>query len=176
MQVRSYGCSSATRVAVNLSKPFITRTGNVLSSNYPTGNQWYFNGTPIAGATGQTIAPIESGNYQVSVTINGSCASLSDNFAFALIAAHPDNSDIGLALFPVPASGTLNVVLTAKAAGDLNMSFINSAGQVDYTETRTISAGSYSTVVNVSGLASGTYVLKLTIGGSTYSKKVIIIR
>ncbi|QQL50090.1 S8 family serine peptidase [Mucilaginibacter ginkgonis] len=176
MQVVSYGCPSTSRVAVALTKPIITRNGNVLNSNYATGNQWYFNGVAIPGATGSTLSPVESGNYQVAVAVSGSCTSISDNFAFALTALHPDNSDIGLALFPNPANTKINLAFTAKTAGTLVLTFVNSAGQIQRQEERTIAAGAYSTVVSTASLPAGTYVLKLTLGGETYSKKVIVIR
>lgn len=42
----------------------------VLSSNYEVGNQWYFNGNPIAGATDQTYQTATPGNYYVVVQID----------------------------------------------------------------------------------------------------------
>ena len=177
LHVISYGCSSGARVPVALTTPLVTRTGNVLSSNFTTGNQWYFNGAIIPGATGQTYSPVEAGNYQVSVVVNANgCTAISPNFAFALIALHPDNSEIGLALFPVPASSKLNVVFTAITSGNLTMQLINSAGQISHQETRTIATGPYSTQLNVAYLPAGVYVLKLTIAGKSYAKRVIIIR
>ncbi|SFT23360.1 S8 family serine peptidase [Mucilaginibacter polytrichastri] len=177
VKVHSYGCVSASRQAVALIKPVITQNGNVLSSNYTTGNQWYYNGTMITGATGQTYTATESGNYQVSVVVGTGCESISDNYAFAIIALHPDNStDIGLTIYPVPASTALNVLFVAKAAGDVQLSFVNSVGQVAFTDNRTIDAGNFSTALNVSGLSPGTYVLRVLLAGKLYAKKVIIIR
>ncbi|NCD71545.1 S8 family serine peptidase [Mucilaginibacter agri] len=177
MHIRSYGCSSASRMAVTLTKPLITQNVNVLSSNYATGNQWYYNGTLITGATEQTFKATESGNYQVSVAVSGTCTALSDNFAFAQTALHPDNStDIGLTIFPVPASSTLNVLFVAKTGGDLSMSFINSLGQVMYTDKRTVTEGNFSTALNVNGLPPGTYVLRIILADKLYAKKVIIVR
>lgn len=177
MHIRSYGCASVSRQAVTLAKPLITQNGNVLSSNYTTGNQWYYNGTLINGATGQTFNATESGNYQVSVAVSGTCTALSDNFAFAQTALHPDNStDIGLTIFPVPASSVLNVLFAAKTAGDLNLSFINSLGQVMYTEKRTIAQGNFSTALSVASLPPGTYILRIILADKLYARKVIIVR
>lgn len=177
LQVISYGCSSGARVPVALTTPVVTRAGNVLSSNFATGNQWYYNGTLIPGATGPTYSPIESGNYQVSVVVNANgCTAISSNFAFALTALHPDNSDIGLALFPIPASSKLNVVFAAVTAGDLTMQLINSAGQISHQEQRTVGLGPFSTQLSVGALPPGVYVLRLTLAGKRYAKRVIIIR
>jgi hypothetical protein len=177
MHVHSYGCASASRQAVTLTKPTIIQSGNVLSSNYASGNQWYYNGNLISGATGQTYTAIESGNYQVTVAVSSGCTAISDNYAFALVALHPDNStDIGLTIYPLPASSTLNVLFVAKTAGEAQLSFVNSVGQVMYTNKRTLNAGNFSTALNVSGLPSGTYVLRVVLGDKQYAKKIIIAR
>lgn len=177
MHVHSYGCASTSRQAVILTKPVITQNGNVLTSNYTSGNQWYYNGTPISGAISQTYTATESGNYQVAVAVSSGCTAMSDNYAFALVALHPDNStDIGLTIYPVPTSTNLNVLFVAKTAGNAQLSFVNSVGQVMYTDTRTVDAGNFSTALNISGLASGTYVLKVVLGDKQYAKKVIIAR
>jgi large repetitive protein len=80
------GCTSAagtTNVAVNPipATPTITPNGSttfcdsgLLTSSSATGNQWYLNGNPIAGATNQTYNATVSGNYTVVVTTAG-CAS-----------------------------------------------------------------------------------------------------
>lgn len=177
VKVQSAGCASAQRSAVSLFKPVISLSAPaILTSNAATGNQWYFEGKLIAGATGQTYSPLQSGNYSVSVTLNTGCSVLSDNFVFALKAINPDkNTDIGLATFPVPASKNLNVLFEAKTADKLTINLINSAGDIVYTNSKNIVAGSFSTVIDVSRLAAGTYVVQVILGQKAYSHKVIVI-
>jgi CSLREA domain-containing protein len=88
-QLNALGChsifSDAVTVTVNPipSTPTIsaggpttfTAGGSVtLTSSSATGNQWYLNGSPIAGATNQTYDATASGDYTVVVTTNG-CSS-----------------------------------------------------------------------------------------------------
>ncbi|MFD0748667.1 S8 family serine peptidase [Mucilaginibacter calamicampi] len=178
MQVQSIGCASDQRVAVGLSKPVITQTSTTtLSSSAATGNQWYLDGKLIDGATAKTFNPVQSGNYTVSVVLNSGCTTLSDNFAFALKAINPDkNTEIGLATFPVPASKFLNVLFESKTPEQLNLYLINSAGKIVFTDTKTIAAGSFSTTIDVSHQAPGTYTVRVVLGQKDYSHKVIIAR
>ncbi|GAC1559930.1 MAG: hypothetical protein NVS3B13_27630 [Mucilaginibacter sp.] len=177
LHVRSAGCASTARQPVTLNKPVIAQNGNVLSSNFAQGNQWYLEGKAIAGATGSTFSPLQSGKYTVGVTTAGGCQSLSGTYLFVLLANHPGaNGEIGLALFPVPASSLLNVIFAAKTNGKLTLSLINASGQVVYTSQQTIAAGNFSTVMNVANQPAGNYVLKIETGSKVYNNKIIILR
>ncbi len=176
IKLKSAGCPSLQRQVVTLIKPVITQNGGILSSNSPTGNQWFLDGNIIAGATGATYTPTQSGNYTVGVTLNGGCMSLSDNFVYVLINNTGNNNDIGLLIYPVPASSQLNIIFAAPASGALNLSIINSAGKIAYANEQTIAAGNFSTVINVSDIAPGTYILKIDVGQKVYSTKIVIGR
>ncbi|MEN0056862.1 MAG: S8 family serine peptidase [Mucilaginibacter sp.] len=175
MQVQSLGCSSAQRQAVSISKPVITQAGNTLNSNFAAGNQWWLNGKPINGATAAKYDPLQSGDYQVADTLASGCIALSDVYRYARTVANPGNdTDIGLTVFPVPANNQLNVVFVAKAASDLKLSLVNSAGQTVYQDKQSPPEGNYSTVINVSGQIPGVYILKLLMGQKIYARKIII--
>ncbi|MFD2874406.1 S8 family serine peptidase [Mucilaginibacter ximonensis] len=177
MKIKSAGCTSGSRVAVNVAKPVITQTGVTLTSSFTTGNQWYLDGKPIQGATGQTFAAQQSGAYYVIATLNTGCMVQSDNYAYALIALHPGkDTDIGLVSFPDPADKFLNVLFKATAPDNLTLSLINSKGAVAYTKTQAIAAGNFSTTINVANLAPGTYVLRTKLGTKVYGKKILIVR
>ncbi|MFA6084906.1 S8 family serine peptidase [Mucilaginibacter sp.] len=177
VHVKSTGCPSAGRQAVGLNKPVITQNGEVLNSSFTTGNQWFLNDKEIEGATGPTYAPLQSGNYQVGVTLETGCITKSDVYTYALIAKNPDRStDIGLAIFPVPVVDNLNVVFVAPAAGNLTLSLVNTAGQTIYQQQQVITAGNFSTVINIGTQLPGTYLLKVMLGKKVYSKKIIIAK
>jgi hypothetical protein len=177
MQVHSPGCASAQRVAVMLTKPAITQSGESLKSSIAEGNQWLLNGESIKGATGATYSPLVSGNYQVQATVNTGCITMSDIYTYALVAKNSDKStDIELAVFPVPANTYFNVLLRAKSAGNLQISLVNSVGQVVYQTTRQITFGNFSAVVNITNQLPGTYILKLNFGSKLYAKKILILK
>lgn len=55
--------------------PTITQNGAVLTSSVSSGNQWYWNGNIIIGATSQTYTAVQNGNYTVTTT-SGGCTSV----------------------------------------------------------------------------------------------------
>ncbi|TWR27385.1 S8 family serine peptidase [Mucilaginibacter pallidiroseus] len=177
MRVKSTGCPAISRQAVTVGNPVITQNGEVLNSSVGLGNQWLLDGVEIAGATGQSYTPLQSGNYQVAVNMGDGCVALSEVYRYAIIAKNPgQDTDIGLTMFPVPASTILNIVFVAKEAGPLKISLLTSAGQIVHEQSQNISAGNYSTVINVANKLPGTYFLKIVLGQKIYSKKVIIIK
>jgi len=176
IKLKSAGCAGTSRQPVTVTKPIITQTGNVLNSSFQTGNQWFLEGVAIPGATGASYSPLQSGNYQVEATLNTGCVLQSDNFSYALLAKNPDNNEIGLSIFPVPASGPLNVVFTAKANENLTLSIINPNGNTVYSHQQAIAAGNFSKVIDVTSLPPGAYIVKIVLGPKTYSAKIIIDR
>jgi hypothetical protein len=174
MQVKSAGCPATSRLAVTVTKPVITQNGAVLTSNFPSGNQWYLDGEAINGATAATYTPTQSGNYQVKITLSNGCQPQSDNFVYVSANSSGNNSDIGLLLFPVPASSGLNIIFAAKTSDKLSISLINATGQIVYNNEQTIASGNFSTILDVSHLPPGGYVVKIQLGKKVYGSKVLV--
>ena len=177
MKVKSAGCPSVIRQQVTVSKPVITQSGAVLNSSAATNNQWYLNGKPVVGAVGASYTPTQSGNYQVALVLDGGCTVLSDNYVYIITANSANNkTDIGLVVFPNPASGPLSILFAAKAPADLTISLINVAGQIVSISKQTVAAGNFSTIADVTFLPPGTYILKIQLGARVYNTKVIVLR
>ena len=61
--------NSTSLVVISLSdQPVITEDNGVLYSNSLSGNQWYFNGNPIVGATGASLPITGNGSYTVQIS------------------------------------------------------------------------------------------------------------
>lgn len=64
--------SSANMFAASGVTSFCDGGSVTLTSVFPSNNQWYYEGTPITGATGTQLTVTDSGWYMLSVFINGS--------------------------------------------------------------------------------------------------------
>ena len=136
--VTENGCSGAssavTTVTVNPlpATPTITPGGPTtfcdggsvtLTSSSASGNQWYLNGNPIGGATGQQYVATTSGGYTVTVTANGCTSGPSPPTAVTV------NSCLSIqdAKAPEPPSGQADMVFTvslqAPAPGPVSVNF-----------------------------------------------------
>jgi hypothetical protein len=173
IHLKSPGCASAVRVPVTLTKPVVTVNGTVLTSDASSGNQWYLNGSVIPGATAKTFTPFVNGSYQVGISLDNGCVALSDPVNFT---GSKSSDDIGLTVYPVPASTKLNLLFNVQSASSLQLSLINEAGSSVYNNTGSVNAGVFSDAIDVSHYAAGSYVIKIQLGQKIYSRKVIIGR
>ena len=129
----------------------------VLTSSTASGNQWFLNGNPVSGATGQTLTVSAAGSYTVQVTENG-CAALSSPASVTqTIVAVPTIS--GNPTFCTAS----NTVLTSSALTG-NQWLLNGnpvAGATNRTLTVT-AAGSYSVTVAENGCSATSATVNVT--------------
>ncbi len=153
--------STATTVTVNPTPatPTISQNGGILTSSSATGNQWFLNGTPIAGATGQTYITTANGNYTLQVTANG-CPSALSAVRNVTTSGMTDNlAGMSVQVYPNPASGSFNVKLNGYQK-EASVVLYNLAGQLNATNK--VAADGKAKNIDIKGLAAGTYMLKVT--------------
>ncbi len=155
---------NATPATPTLTVTGTPSTGLVLTSSAATGNQFYLNGTAIAGATGQTYvvnSGTRNGSYTVVVTSTGGCASASSApVSVTVTATASAQSAATVRLYPNPTpDGQLSVELSGyrKAA---TLSVVNTLGQV--VRQLPAQAGNGTTQVDLSELANGVYLLRVS--------------
>jgi type IX secretion system substrate protein len=153
-------CSKSDNLTVTVlplpPKPTIVFSNSTLTSSATSGNQWYFNGAIIPGATSQTYSPQNQGIYSVVVTGSNGCSNESEPFIFTGI-GDLDN-DFGISVYPNPSDGILNV--SVNEAGEYTISVYNLLGEVLYAENIAIDQdGGHR--IDVSDLSQGYYILKI---------------
>lgn len=169
------GCSNTATIndtvnAVPL-QPTITGNGSVLMSSSATGNQWYFNGTPIGGAIGQFHTATQNGFYTVVVTINGcsSTTSVAYSYPAAGISTTPLNSYIHI--FPSLFSSFFTVVNTGVST-TTDIQIINVSGEKVY-EKELMLLQNQNLVIEMSSFPAGIYFVKAVSSAENSVTKVV---
>jgi hypothetical protein len=143
--------------------PVITAIGVELVSSAAEGNQWYFEGEPILGATQQTHTPTQDGSYYVVVTDTNHCTAQSDPFVFSTIGISPlsTGEGAGVRLYPNPNRGTFTIDI-----GNFNQSavvqILDMQGRLLHEQKLNKGATEIRQDLPVSN-----YMLKITVDGKT---------
>lgn len=154
--------------------PSITFDGAVLSSTAANDYQWYLNGSPIGGATGQTWAPTSNGLYYVVGGFANNCDLRSDTITVLTIGFDEASADAALRVYPQPADEELVVEWTPDAA-DQRWQLVDATGR------ELINGGwpaDRATVrIDVRAIAPGPAVLRLMdTEGRTRASRPVLIR
>jgi hypothetical protein len=153
--------------------PTIILSGNVLTSSFLSGNQWYRNGAAISGAAEQVDTASLPGVYQSIVIDTATGCSLPSN-SINYTGAGTSIDAIGLKVYPSPSNGSFQLEFFVDTPDNTGISLINALGQQVYEASYPGFAGQFSRQIAAGNLASGMYVLKIVHGGSVYIRKILI--
>jgi hypothetical protein len=173
------GCPGTSRtpvVASTETAPVITLNGNVFTSNFDNGNQWYRGDTVIAGSTGKTDTAIYSGNYKTIVNdaVTG-CALPSNSILFLSTGTIDVNgSAIGLKISPNPNNGVFQLQFNMTTADNTSIILLNTLGQRVYQKDYPNFVGAFNNAIDAGYLANGMYVLKIIHGNTSYVNKILV--
>ena len=174
--IRLNGCPSPRTAIVAQPKPspLISRKDSTLTSNFPSGNQWYVNDSLLVGHTGQTeIAHIPGVYYTVVTDEATGCLLTSNKITYTPNGGDP-NEAIGLKTSPNPSPGVFQLLFFMSDPANTNISLTNMLGQKVYEAEYSNFSGVFSQQINVAGLASGVYTLRIIHGDQTYHKEVVV--
>ena len=167
----SNGCESnriKVSAEIDLHHPLqISQKDNLLSSNYPSGNQWYFNGEPLGNELMPSIFAEHPGTYGLEVTV-GTCSFYQE------MEIRPSDlisdSDM-VVIFPNPASSVLYFEVKTTPTGSSRAAIIDMLGRTRAEEALKISNRSASLSIN--DLEPGVYYLKITTQNGIFTKKFL---
>jgi hypothetical protein len=155
--------------------PVVTNIGNTLYSDAPTGNQWYFEGTLIVGATAQTYDATQTGYYWSVVTLNG-CSSAESNHQYIIIVGVDSHSSSAINVYPVPNDGRFTVSIISSSKEPFTITVFSNLG-VKIHEVKDIHVNSqFYQVIDLRPVFNGIYTV--VIRNSIYHivKKVVVSR
>ena len=154
------GASSSRAVTVNTKpvKPTVTANSNTLTSSAASGNQWYWNGTAVAGATSQVyIVPAANpGYYWTIVTLNG-CSSDSSNHVYVAGVGVVENLPLSINVYPVPNNGLFTAEVSSGYDETFRIQIYNTLGAVVYQTAEFRVAGTHKETIDVRNLPAGIY-------------------
>jgi hypothetical protein len=154
--------------------PVVTAVGNVLTSSAATGNQRYYEGNIIAGATGQTYTVTNnSGNYSCVVTLNG-CSSPVSNLVWVVVTGVQELQSGTFNIYPVPSDGKFTVSITSAVQESYTILIYNQLGAKIYELKDVQVNGTFEKQVDLRPLASGFYTIVLRNKDKQMVKKFIV--
>ncbi|PSR54891.1 hypothetical protein AHMF7605_15980 [Adhaeribacter arboris] len=146
---------------VSPAKPSITVNENVFTSSSDTGNQWYYNGEPIANATGKTYTATKAGGYTVVVAA-GSCASVAaDGQTISEELLEELKPITALTAYPNPATNYLKLKGSNIGPGQIAITFYDAAGRRVGQEQVVSSTKNLNLTVSVAHLPRGYMILQV---------------
>lgn len=159
------GCEHILTVIINDLTTFtatITADGPVLTANDGVSWQWYLEGEAIAGATGQTYTPTESGNYTVEVTDVNNCTALSEAVAFTYVSINMPVYVQNIQVYPNPVKENIIIgINTTEILQDLEIFISDATGRILYTEKIHSVSGDFEKVISAEHFADGIYHLSV---------------
>jgi hypothetical protein len=165
------GCTGINVVTVTVDSvppvPTITQNLPDLISSSSTGNQWFYNGTLIPGATSQFYTVLVSGIYQVQVTSSFGCFSISDTVGIS-VGIKENSEGIGFNIYPNPANDMITFE-TSSSQQDKVISLLNVLGQIVMQQPMT----QQRSEIDVRRLSKGLYFLKLTTKNGSVVRKFV---
>ena len=180
LKIRAIGCKSPrvevpVAIGTPIAKPVVTRDGLSLKSSIADGNQWYLDNRLIPGATGQTFTPTESGKYSVQAQWKGCVSDMSLAYTFAF-QANGRELKKELVASPNPSNGVFKIHFETSRQEDLYLEVTDMMGNLIYTRQVRNFNGFYEADIDLSGRASGIYLLRVNFGDEAFSQKLVLQR
>jgi PKD repeat protein len=175
----AYGCLT-TSLPVNIyvfpavPTPTISVVGDTLYSSATTGNQWYYNGTAISGATDSSFVMTTSGGtYYVKVTDSvGICSAVSSVFVGV-----NENLNLGISykIFPNPNHGESTLSIVTDENSELKIDITDVVGKIVYQQkVQAKGRQQTDTSIDISAFGKGIYMLHLSNEKGSTTEKIIV--
>jgi hypothetical protein len=153
--------------------PVVTNTGTTLQSSASADNQWYFQGTLIPGATGQTYVATQDGYYWDVVTLDG-CSSDASNHVLILLTGIEQHSSAAIKIYPVPNDGQFNISITTDSEESFTIRVYNNLGVKIHEETKVDVNGTLQKVIDLRPVPDGVYTVIFENSQNQVVKKIIV--
>ncbi len=169
------GPSSSLAVTVNPipETPVVDSSGFVLTSSAPVGNQWYKDGIPIGGATGQQYTVSQNGWYWTVVTING-CPSAASNQVYFVITGAVHSNIPSFRILPVPNKGIFTVTMYNPSGTACALEIFDRLGVCIFQKSDIETTGITTLSIELRHPVPGVYCLVISDGTSRSIQRFVV--
>lgn len=155
-----------------VAKPSISQNNNELISSLSGSFQWYLNGTPISGATGQTFETFVTGTYSVEVTNNYGCSEMSDPYFMDLTSIQRNGSRT-IEIYPNPTLGTILISISSSDSQQMDLTITSIQGAELIRKKIKAEQNIGQLILDLSELAPGKYIVQLKSNTELLTKQII---
>jgi hypothetical protein len=161
----------------SVSIPIITQSGLLLTSTAGASYQWYFNNTPISGATSQSYSASQNGDYSVTVADSSGCSASSAavNIATTEIVNYVSDKN-EIRVYPNPYSESTSLQLTLSKSSHVTIELYSLLGQkIQEITSSNYGEGSYIFTIGLKklGYSAGTYLIKTIVRDKITMTRII---
>lgn len=153
--------------------PVIYAHGDTLFSEVPNGNQWYYEGSPVLHATGQTLVAFYTGWYWDKVIMNG-CESDTSNNIHIVTTGISDPASSGFTVYPVPSKGAFTLKVNIPKSDMFDISVTNDLGVVVYSRTGIMVMATAEFLIDLGQVAPGVYTMVIRSANQKAVRKILI--
>lgn len=146
------------------------------SSNFTGYSIDFGNGQNTSGTgTTATTTYTANGSYTAALTLYNDCDTITQNVTVFMSGISIDEVGVArsITMFPNPTSGLVNVQVSLFEAGDVELSVLNALGQVVASHEASTSNELQHTF-DLSAMASGTYVVRVSTAQGLMQKTVVV--
>ena len=196
ISVNAYNsCGSSDHIILPVSVDSIpSQPGNIVGNVYINTNEFnHYSIAPVAntisynwmavGATFQSQnSPFTSatwksaGTYELSVAARNMCGTGNPSKINIKVSDYDTDDPFDLHVFPNPSSGEFYLSARRIQNKSINIKVLASSGQIMYDSGNKIGSNNYTQFIDLKKFAQGIYVLKISIDGKVYPKRILKIR
>ena len=158
-------------------KPTISEAGTdpvTLTSSRVDGNQWFFEGSPIVGATDQDYIATENGTYTVQIVFGLCTSEMSDPVEVTTTYTNDLLASGAVRLMPNPVSDRLTIQFDQPINGLLYTTILDGSGRVQFTNA--MNAVTQQLELDVSSLPAGIYFVMGQCEQGVFRTPVVVAR
>lgn len=169
--------SYAVTVNTKPPTPVVTGNGYVLTSSASAGNQWYHDGTAVAGATSQTytVPSTAPGYYWVKVTLLG-CTSDESNHWYIAGVGVSENGIGSFSIHPVPNNGLFTASISYPVKTTFSIAVYNELGAKIYQKSDIVVKGNVDQSIDIRPAPAGVYTVVFSSADNKVIRKIIVNR